>query len=486
MVDCKARSLMFNLQSTIIKQEIPHPKSEGNLRSPRSEFRVPRPKACNIDPYMKLASETVIRPARRIRGSVQLPGDKSISHRYAMLAGIAEGPSRLENYSTGADCASTLGCMRSLGVTWQRKADQNVIEIQGKGLALSEPTTPLDCGNSGSTMRMLSGIVAGQSFTSEMIGDESLSRRPMERVIKPLSAMGARIESQHGKPPLRITGGGLKPIDYKMPVASAQVKSCLLFAGLFADGETRVEESIRTRDHSEVALRAFGVQLERKSVGSGGEVRIRGGQHLRGIEARIPGDLSSAAFFLCAAALFPDSELTVSNLLMNPTRARLLDILMQMGLRISVTQLEEINGELVGSLQVSGGRLKGATIAGADSATLIDEIPVLAAIAPFTEQGIEVRDAKELRVKESDRIASVATNLRLMGAQVDEREDGLKIPGGQHLHGAELESFGDHRIAMAFAIAALRAEGETQISGAETAAISYPAFFETLEALANR
>ena len=435
---------------------------------------------------MKLASETVIRPARRIRGSVQLPGDKSISHRYAMLASIAEGPSRLENYSTGADCASTLGCMRALGVSWERKADQNVIEIQGKGLGLSAPSTPLDCGNSGSTMRMLSGIVSGQSFTSEMIGDESLSRRPMERVIKPLSAMGARIESQQGKPPLRITGGGLKPIDYKMPVASAQVKSCLLFAGLFTDGETRVEESIRTRDHGEVALRAFGAQLERKSTGLGTEVRIRGGQCLRGIDARIPGDLSSAAFFLCAAALFPESELTVSNLLMNPTRARLLDILMQMGLHISVTQLEEINGELVGSLQVSSGTLKGATITGADSAALIDEIPVLAAIAPFTENGIEVRDAKELRVKESDRIASVATNLRHMGAQVEEREDGLKISGRQELHGAELESFGDHRIAMAFAVAALRAEGETLISGAESAAISYPAFFETLQALSER
>jgi len=298
--------------------------------------------------------------------------------------------------------------------------------------------------------------------------------------------MGARIESQQGKPPLRITGGGLKAIDYKMPVASAQVKSSLLFAGLFADGETRVEESIRTRDHGEVALRAFGVQLERKSAGQGSEVRVRGGQRLRGIEARIPGDLSSAAFFLCAAALFPESELTVSNLLMNPTRARLLDILMQMGLHISVTQLDEVNGELVGSLQVNGGKLTGATIAGADSAALIDEIPVLAAIAPFTEKGIELRDAKELRVKESDRIASVATNLRQLGAEVEEREDGLKIPGCQELHGAELDSFGDHRIAMAFAVAGLRAEGETQISGAESAAISYPAFFETLEALSER
>jgi 3-phosphoshikimate 1-carboxyvinyltransferase len=436
---------------------------------------------------MKSQTNVVVRPARTIRGSVELPGDKSISHRYGMLAGIAEGPSRIENYSTGADCASTLCCMRALGVMWERKSDgQNVIEVQGKGLSLDAPKAPLDCGNSGSTMRMLSGIVAGQSFTSEMVGDESLSRRPMERVIKPLSEMGAKIESHQGKPPLRITGGRLKSIDYKMPVASAQVKSCLLFAGLFSHGETRVEESVRTRDHGEVALRAFGVQLQRNSLAAGSEVRIRGGQRLHGIEARVPGDLSSAAFFLCAAALFPGSQLTLPNLLMNPTRARLLDILMHMGLSISVTQLDEIHGEMVGSLQIEGAKLKGATIAGADSAALIDEIPVLAAIAPFSEQGIEVRDARELRVKESDRITSIVTNLRKMGAEVEEREDGLKIPGSQTLRGAELDSFGDHRIAMAFAVAALRTEGETQIQGAESASISYPAFFETLEELAVR
>jgi len=436
---------------------------------------------------MKNGSQVIVRPARNVRGSVQLPGDKSISHRYAMLAGIADGPSRLENYSTGADCASTLGCMRSLGVSWERKeALDNTIEVKGSGLSLTAPVSALDCGNSGSTMRMLSGIVAGQKFTSEMIGDESLSRRPMARVIAPLSAMGAQIASHEGKPPLRITGAALKAIDYTMPVASAQVKSCLLFAGLFAGGETRIEEPLRTRDHGEVALRAFGAKLDRKSIGQGNEVRIRGGQRLRGIEVRIPGDLSSAAFFLCAAALFPGSQLTVPSLLMNPTRARLLDILMQIGLRISVTQLDEIHGELVGSLQIEGGRLTQATIAGGDSAALIDEIPVLAAIAPYTEKGIEVRDAKELRVKESDRIAAVATNLRLMGAQVEELEDGLRIPGGQTLHGAELDSFGDHRIAMAFAIAALRAEGETLIRGAESAAISYPAFFQTLEEVTER
>jgi len=432
---------------------------------------------------MKGESQVIVRPARNVRGSVSLPGDKSISHRYAMLAAIADGPSRLENYSTGADCASTLGCLRSLGVKWERKdGADNVIEVQGSGLTLTAPSQPLDCGNSGSTIRMLSGMVAGQKFASEMTGDESLSRRPMERVITPLRAMGAQVVSRNGCPPLRITGGDLKGINYELPVASAQVKTCLLFAGLLAEGETRIKEPLRTRDHGEVALRAFGAKLDRK----GNEVRVRGGQRLRGIEARVPGDLSSAAFFLCAAALFPNAQLTITSLLMNPTRARLLDILMQMGLRISVTQLEEVHGELVGTLQVEGGRLKGATIAGADTAVLIDEIPVLAAIAPYTEQGIEIRDARELRVKESDRIASLATNLRAMGAQVEEREDGLKIPGGQALCGAELESFGDHRIAMAFSIAALRAQGETLIRGSECAAISYPAFFPTLQGLVER
>jgi 3-phosphoshikimate 1-carboxyvinyltransferase len=436
-----------------------------------------------IDLSMKSESQVIVRPARNVGGGVSLPGDKSISHRYAMLAGIAEGPSRLENYSTGADCASTLACMRSLGVKWERKdGPDNVIEMQGSGQSLTAPSQPLDCGNSGSTIRMLSGIVAAQKFASEMAGDESLSRRPMERVITPLTAMGARITSQNGRLPLRITGATLKGIHYQMPVASAQVKTCLLFAGLQADGETRIEEPLRTRDHGEVALRAFGAQLDQQ----GNAVRIRGGQVLHGIHARVPGDLSSAAFFLCAAALYPDSQLTVTSLLMNPTRARLLDLLMQLGLHISVTQLEEVHGELVGTLQVTGGQLKGATITGADTAALIDEIPVLAAIAPYTEQGIEVRDAKELRVKESDRIASIAANLRAMGAQVEEREDGLKIPGGQSLHGAELESFGDHRIAMAFSIAALRAQGETLIRGSECAAISYPAFFSTLEGLVER
>jgi len=413
-----------------------------------------------------------------------LPGDKSISHRYAMLAAIAEGSSRLENFATGADCASTLGCVRSLGVGVSK--DANVVAIEGKGSALRAPSQPLDCGNSGSTMRMFSGILAGQDFTSELVGDESLTRRPMARVIEPLRRMGAEIASRDGRPPLEIKGGRLKAIDYQPPVSSAQVKTSLLFAGLFAEGETRITEAVRTRDHGEVAMRSFGAEVSLEKTDRGNQVSIRGGQKLHGIEAQIPGDLSSAAFFLCATALLPFSQLVFDRVLMNPTRARLLDILVMLGLQISVLELEEAHGEPVGTIQAKAGTLRGATIAGADSAALIDEIPVLAAIAPFTEDGMEIRDAKELRVKESDRIAAIATNLRKMGAEVDEREDGLRIPGRQSLHGAELDSFGDHRIAMAFAVAALRADGDTQIANADAAIISYPAFFETLESLIQR
>ena len=426
-------------------------------------------------------STVVVRPARNIAGALRLPGDKSISHRYAMLAAIAEGTTRLENFSTGADCASTLRCLTTLGVELEQ--NENAVLIHGHRPQLQPPKMPLDCGNSGSTMRMLSGILAGQGFNSELIGDGSLSRRPMARIISPLEAMGAKIASDDGgRPPLRITGTHLRAIDYTMPVASAQVKSALLFAGLFAEGETRVEEPVRTRDHGELALRAFGAEISQH----GNRAGIAGGQKLHAIEAEIPGDLSSAAFFLCAAALFPGSRLLISGLLMNPTRARLLDILILMGVGVSVAELEDKHGELVGTVEVDGRDLRGAMIAGADTAALIDEIPVLAAIAPYTTTGIEVRDARELRVKESDRIASIVTNLRALGAEVEEYEDGLKIPGEQTLRGAEIDSFGDHRIAMAFAVSALRAEGETTIRRADAAVISCPGFFEALEALSQR
>jgi 3-phosphoshikimate 1-carboxyvinyltransferase len=426
-------------------------------------------------------SSATVRPARSIAGVVRIPGDKSISHRYAMLAALAKGTSKFHNFSEAEDCFSTLGCMCALGSGWERCED-GAIGVYGVGMRLKAPSERLDCGNSGSTMRMLSGILAGQPFASELFGDESLSRRPMARIMKPLTEMGAKISSREdGRPPLKIRGGPLHPIRYKPEVASAQVKTCVLFAGLFADGETIVEEPIRTRDHGEIALRAFGAEVDR----NGNAASIRGGQTLHAIEAHVPGDFSSAAFFLCAAALYPGSAITLPGILMNPTRARLLDILILMGLKISVAHLEEHHGELVGTIEARGATWKGGTIAGADTAALIDEIPVLAAIAPYSENGIEVRDGKELRVKESDRIAAVATNLRKMGAELEERPDGLRIPGGQRLHGAELDSFGDHRIAMAFAVAALRAEGETTILGADAAAVSYPGFFDDLRSVAR-
>jgi 3-phosphoshikimate 1-carboxyvinyltransferase len=297
-------------------------------------------------------NSVVIRPAKGLNGTVRLPGDKSISHRYAMLGGIAEGTTKLENYSTGADCASTLGCLRSLGVEWERNGGS--VNIHGRGPKLHTPSTPLDCGNSGSTIRMLSGILAGQGFTSALVGDESLSRRPMARIMKPLEMMGARFESSDGgRPPLRLTGARLKAIDYKLPVASAQVKTSLLFAGLYAHGTTRIEEPIQTRDHGELALQAFGAKMDRRMR----EVSIEGGQKLNAIEATVPGDISSAAFFLCAAALFRDSQLVIPGVLLNPTRARLLDFLIGLGLRITMSELQEQHGELVGTLQVEGGEL---------------------------------------------------------------------------------------------------------------------------------
>ncbi len=428
---------------------------------------------------MENQEPVVVRPARNLRGSVAPPGDKSISHRYAMLGAIAQGRTRLMNFSSGADCASTLACMAALGAGIERGAE-GAVEISGG--VLRQSAQALDCGNSGSTMRMLSGILAGQEFASELVGDDSLSRRPMRRVIEPLERMGARIESHDGCSPLRIHGGGLHAIEYHVPVASAQVKSAVLLAGLFAEGETWVQEPAATRDHTEVALQAFGARLQRAEDRAG----IRGGQRLSGIEAQVPGDLSSAAFFLCAASLFPESDLTVERVLLNPTRTAIIDLLNLLGLRTLLLDAEDRHGELTGTIRALGGKLRGAIIDGADTASLIDELPVLAAIGPYTEDGIEIRDARELRVKESDRIAAVASNLRAMGARVEEREDGLLVPGGQKLHGAKVDSHGDHRIAMAFAVAALRAEGETVIHGAESARISYPEFFQALEGIAER
>jgi 3-phosphoshikimate 1-carboxyvinyltransferase len=333
-------------------------------------------------------------------------------------------------------------------------------------------------------MRMISGLLAPQDGHFTLVGDASLSRRPMERIRKPLAAMGARLTLTEGHAPLTIEGCALKAIDYTTPVPSAQVKTSILLAGLQTAGTTTVCEAVRTRDHSELALRAFGATLDR-TVDS---VSIVGPQTLHAIEAAVPGDISSAAFFLCAAALFPGSSLVLDFLGLNPTRASLLDVLTSLGARISVLNLEEKNAELVGTVQVTAPAegLGSTEISGALAAQLIDELPVLAAIGPYTSGGIRIRDAKELRVKESDRIALVAKNLRAMGAEVTEFEDGLDVPGGQRLHGATIDSGSDHRIAMAFSVAALRAEGDSMIRGAESAAISFPEFFDLLDLVAER
>ena len=430
-----------------------------------------------------MKTERIIRPARNVLGSLRLPGDKSISHRYGMLAAFAEGTSRFTNFSTGADCASTLNCMEALGAK-VRRLDDGSLEVTGAGGRVTPATQPLDCGNSGSTMRMISGLLAAQQGRFTLVGDASLSRRPMERIRKPLEAMGARLTLTEGHAPLMIEGTPLHAIDYTTPVPSAQVKTCILLAGLQTAGTTTVREAIRTRDHSELALRAFGATLTRTLD----SISIIGPQPLHAIDAAVPGDISSAAFFLCAAALFPGSSLLLDSVGLNPTRATLLDVLTALGAHIAVLNLEEKNAELVGTVQISAPTegLGTTEVSGALAAQLIDELPVLAAIAPFTGGGIRIRDAKELRVKESDRIALVAKNLRAMGAKVIEFEDGLDVPGGQTLHGATIDSGGDHRIAMAFSVAALRAEGETLIQGAESVSISFPEFFTLLDLVAER
>jgi len=430
-----------------------------------------------------MASET-IHPVRNLQGSLVLPGDKSISHRYAMLAALAEGTSRLSNFSTGADPHSTLACIAALGATIEDKGTH--IEITGTAGTFHQPTAPLNCGNSGSTMRMLSGLLAPHAGTFTLVGDHSLTLRPMERIRKPLSAMGANITLTEGHAPITVIGGPLNAIDFDTPIPSAQVKTAILFAGLQAQGTTRLTESVRTRDHSEHALRAFGATLRR----AGDILEIPGHQRLKAIEATVPGDISSAAFFLAAALLFPESNLILDSIGLNPTRSALLDVITALGAKIRILSVEEQNGELIGTIQVTAAPPAPGSgplvIAGALTAQLIDELPVLAAVAPYTRSGITIRDAQELRVKESDRIDLVARNLRAMGAVFTEHPDGLDIPGNQTLHGATIDSGTDHRIAMAFSIAALRATSACEITGSEAAAISFPEFFTHLETLSQR
>lgn len=422
-----------------------------------------------------------ISPARFISGAIQLPGDKSISHRYAMIASIAEGTSKIRNYSTGADCQSTLGCVRALGAEVEKRDDATWIHGQGLD-GLHESAAMLDAGNSGSTIRMLSGILAAQPFVTRIGGDESLSGRPMARIIDPLHQMGGCIEARGGKfPPLTVRGARLHPIDYTLPVASAQVKSCVLLAGLFADGRTTVHEPLRTRDHTELALREFGAEIEVEKLA----ITVTGRPHLQAKELRVPGDLSSAAFFLAAALIVPDSTLTIHGVGLNPTRSTLLDVLVEMGATIKVMDISATGGELIGDVLVQKSRIRGGLLEKARTAALIDEIPVLAVLGAASEEGLIVRDAGELRVKETDRIATIADNFHRMGLSIEIHDNGFEVPGRQTFHAAELDSFGDHRIAMAFSVAALAADGPCTIDRAEAASVSFPEFFDTLRRVAG-
>lgn len=424
--------------------------------------------------------------ADRLSGTVELPGDKSISHRYAMLAAIAEGVSELRHFARSQDCHSTLRCLRSLGV--EIHSDGENVTVLGRGLrGLRIPHETLDAGNSGTTIRLLAGILAGHPFESRITGDASLSKRPMKRIMRPLEMMGASIKARDAEfPPLTIHGGNLKSMRYALPVASAQVKSCVLLAGLYAEGQTAVGESVLTRDHTEIALSQFGASVRT----NGRWIEIDPEPRMRGQCLQVPGDLSGAAFFLVAAAMITGSSLQLPGVGLNKRRRELLQYLESAGLKLAIENERENAGEACGDLHVEASpALMGAKmppIGGASVAALIDELPVLAILGSQVEGGLEISDAAELRIKESDRIAAVTDNLRRMGATLEEKPDGLIIPGGQKLRGADIVTAGDHRIAMAFAVAGLVAEGETRIHDAECADVSFPGFWDALGSVAVR
>jgi 3-phosphoshikimate 1-carboxyvinyltransferase len=426
-------------------------------------------------------SKKTISPGGNVSGVVELPGDKSISHRYAILASLAEGTSEIRNYASSADCRSTIDCMRKLGIEIDITTER--VRVAGKGLdGLKASKRDLDAGNSGSTIRMLSGVLAGQNFTSTITGDKSLQRRPMRRVAEPLRLMGADIRAKDGdRAPIEIRGAKLKAIDYTPPIPSAQVKSALLLAGLYADGVTTVRESVRTRDHTEITLRQMGANVET----SKGEIRIHPRPKLQPRQFIVPGDLSGSVFLIAAAMVLPDSAIMLHNVGLNPTRTKVLDFLISIGASINLASVQLRDGELIGDVSVRYAPLTGGTIAGPQVAEMIDELPMLAALGPYTEQGIEIHDAKELRVKESDRISALAAGLIAMGAKVEEFPDGMRVEGKSSgkLRGAKIDPQGDHRIAMALAVAALGAQDDTVIRDAECVGVSFPEFFTTLDKL---
>ena len=420
-----------------------------------------------------------IRRGPTIKTELEVPGDKSISHRAVILAAMANGPCVIKGFLPSEDCLCTVSAMRSLGVEIET-IDDTTLVVHGRRLQFTAAKHDIDCGNSGTTMRLLAGLLAGQPFTSRLFGDASLSKRPMKRVIEPLAQMGAKViaEGPDGRPPLVIEGAKLKPVQYFSPVASAQVKSAVLLAGMFASGKTSVTEPHQSRDHTERMLEYFLVAPKKNEL----TVSIYGGQTPESRDFQVPGDISSAAFWLVAAAAQPRSHLLVKNVGLNQTRTGVLTVLLRMGAHIHEI-VENEDAEPMGTIDIQGGRLKGTVIGGKEIPNVIDEIPILAVAGALAHGRTVISDAGELRVKETDRLAAIATNLRAMGVQVTETEDGLEIYGGTPLRGARLDSFGDHRIAMAFAIAGLFAEGETVITNTECVNTSYPGFFEALEQL---
>jgi 3-phosphoshikimate 1-carboxyvinyltransferase len=432
---------------------------------------------------MSSSGAVTVHPADRVRGSVRLPGDKSISHRYAILAALADGPTVIHGYSTGNDCASTLACLRALGVSIHEAttaAGGVSYMIDGRGLGgLIAPASTLDAGNSGSTMRMLAGVLAAHPFEATIDGDGSLRRRPMRRIIAPLERMGAHVSAVDGHPPLTVRGtAAVQALDFQPEVPSAQVKSAILLAGLHADGVTTVREEIPTRDHTERALRAFGVQIRQEPT----SISLAGRQRLAGRTVRVPGDISSAAFWLAAAASLPGSTLILEDVGLNPTRTAILGVLRRLGAKVETHVASEDAHEPVGRISLEYGTLGSAEILPPEVPGLIDELPVLAALATHGGE-LVVSGAGELRVKESDRISALAEGLRALGAEIDERPDGFHVRGRRRLTGGEADARGDHRLAMAFAVAALGASGPTTIRDAGSAAVSYPEFFSVLESL---
>lgn len=432
---------------------------------------------------MSAPRATLVRPARAVRGSLRVPPDKSISHRYALLAAIADGRTVIDDYSTGADCLSTLSVLEALGVPVTRTSTETGLRVtlDGRADGFTAPAGPLDCGNSGTTMRMLSGLLASQPFTATLVGDRSLSGRPMRRVAAPLTAMGARITLQDGgRPPLTITGGALTAITHTPEVPSAQIKSAVLLAGLGAPGRTIVREPAATRDHTERALTAFGVPVRRAA---NGDVSVEGRARLAGgLALRVAGDPSSTAFLAVAAAGLPGSAVEITDVGLNPTRTALFDVLRRAGAAVTLTLDTERHGEPVGRVRIAHGDPAALVIAPDEVPLLIDELPALAALATFGGS-IEVHGAGELRVKESDRIAALVQGLAAMGADVDEFPDGFAVRASRRLTGGTVDAHHDHRLAMTFAIAGLGASGDTVIHGAEIAAVSFPGFFEALERL---